>query len=44
MERRKSVKHMNKALCEGKFPKCGPHLFGEDFGSKTKKNLTTFKL
>ena len=41
MERRKSVmKHMNKdlrPLCEGKFPKRGPHLFGEDFGFKAKK-------
>lgn len=38
VERRKSVmKHMNKdlrPLCEGKFPKRGPHLFGEDFGAR----------
>ena len=41
VECRKSVmKHMNKdlhPLCEGKFPKRGLHLFGEDFGSKSKK-------
>ena len=41
MEHRKSVmKHMNKdlhPLCEGKFPKRGPHLFGEDFGSKERR-------
>ena len=37
---KQSVKHMNKdlcPLCEGKFPKYGPHLFGEDFVSKVKK-------
>ena len=47
MERRKSVmKHMNKdlrPLCEGKFPKRGPHLFGEDFGSKAKKTADNIR-
>ena len=34
------MKHMNKdlcPLCEGRFSKRGPHLFGEDIGSKAKK-------
>ena len=47
MERRKSVmKHMNKdlhPLCEGKFPMRGPHLFGEDFGSKAKKTADNIR-
>ena len=47
VERRKSLmKHMNKdlrPLCEGKFPKRGPHLFGEDFGSKAKKTADNIR-
>ena len=47
VECRKSLmKHMNKdlrPLCEGKFPKCGPHLFGEDFGSKAKKTANNIR-
>lgn len=47
VECRKSLmKHMNKdlrPLCEGKFPKRGPHLFGEDFGSKAKKTANNIR-
>ena len=30
-------------LCEGKFPKRGPHLFGEEFGSKAKKTADNIR-
>ena len=47
VERRKSVmKHMNKdlrPLYERKFPNRGPHLFGEDFGSKEKKTANNIR-